>query len=102
MVFQEELKKCQGRVKKKVSMAFQNSFKGVSRKIDGDISGFQGYLKNFKGNFREVSRVFHYDSGVKESFKCVSRKFHKIVLDPKFFKTQNFFGPNFFLNSNFV
>ena len=43
---------------KKISRIFQVSFIGVSRKIEGCFkgvfSGFQGYLKEVKGNLREV------------------------------------------------
>ena len=35
--------------------------------------GFMGIWKNFKGNFREVSRVFYLL--FEESFKGVSKKF---------------------------
>jgi len=52
---------------------FQDSFKGVSMKIEGwfkgDFSGFQEYLKEVQRNFRKVSKVFQ------GSLKGVLRKF---------------------------
>ena len=45
-----------------VSRVFQESFKGVSRKIEwcfmGDFSEFQGYLKEVPRNFQIVSKEF--------------------------------------------
>ena len=51
---------------KKVSSLYQDTFKGVSRKIEGylvgDFSGVQGYLKELQkkiqGGFKGNSRVF--------------------------------------------
>ena len=82
---------------------FQESFKGVSRKIKGCIKGvlskFQGFLKEVDGEFRGsfkcilkayVSRIFQgsFQSVLKWfqwSFKEVCRVFHKglnIILLP--------------------
>ena len=61
---------------KEVSRVFQDSFMGVSRKIEGlkgDFGRFQGYLK-------EVSKVCQgCFNGVSGSFKEVSRKFQECL-----------------------
>ena len=61
MVFQGVSKKFQ-ECSKKFSMVFQDSFKGVSWKIEGcfegDFSEFQWYLKEVKRNFQIVSKEF--------------------------------------------
>ena len=48
--FREDLRKVQECLKK-VSRVFQNSYKGVSRKIEKDFSGFQGYFKELQRKF---------------------------------------------------
>ena len=74
----------------KLSKMFQESFKGVSRKIEGcfkgDFSGFQGYLKEVQRNYREVSKVFQGSlKGVLRRFlgcfKEVSRVFQERLKD---------------------
>ena len=58
---------------KEVSRVFLDSFKGVSRMIEGDISGFQSCFKELQMEFLENSNVFQ------GCFKEVSRVFQESI-----------------------
>ena len=81
MVFNKLSKKFQGRVLRKVLRVFQDSFKGVSKKIEiqWGLRYFERTSKGISGEFqmyfKNVSRVFQ-DSfkGVSMRLKCVSRE----------------------------
>ena len=67
-VFERSVKGISGKFEgcfKEVSMKFQGHFKKVSRVFQGMLKGdsrefhlLQGYLKEVKGNSRDVSKVF--------------------------------------------
>ena len=60
---------------------FETNFQGVSRKIEGcsesPLRVIQGSFKVSKRSLKGVSRHFQRFKDVKESVKCVSRKFHQ-------------------------
>jgi len=59
---------------KEVSRGFQDSFKGVSMKIEGC---FKGAFTDFPEYFEEVQRVKSVSSTFQGCFKVVSRMFHE-------------------------